>query len=112
MRNGIHLRIWSPRAKPLDEVFDDVLKHGRIQLVHDVLAIPLGQNQLRVLQHAEMTRDGSPAGAELLGDLPRGARSGAQKLEDLAPGWVGEGAEDFVIHLVSYLGKRLTIRRG
>jgi hypothetical protein len=40
--NGIHLRIVPPRAKPLDEVFDDFLKDGRVQLVHDVLAVPLG----------------------------------------------------------------------
>ena len=78
-------------------MLDDVLKHGGIQLVHDMLSVPLCQNQLRVFQHAEVARDGRPAGAEFFGDLSRGARSGAEKLEDLTPGWIGEGAEDGVV---------------
>src|SRR3954468_2656639 len=66
---GIHLRIWSPRAKPLYEIFDDVLKHRGVQLVNHVLSVSLGENELGVLEHAQVTRDRRPAGAELVSDL-------------------------------------------
>jgi hypothetical protein len=75
MSDGIHLRIWSPRAKPLDEMFDDILKHGCVQFVDDVLPIPLSEDQIRVLEYAQVARNGRPAGAELLGDLTGGTRS-------------------------------------
>ena len=64
MSNGIHLRILSPRAKPLDEMFDYVLEYGRVQLINDVLPIALGEDQLGVLEHAEVARDRGPARLE------------------------------------------------
>src|SRR5712671_3399991 len=98
MRSGIHLRIWSPRTKPLDEMFDDILKNGGVQLVHDVLSVPLGQDQIGVLEYAQVPRDCRPAGGELLGDFARRSRPRAQKLEDLTPGWIRQGSKD-VVHV-------------
>src|SRR5712671_431358 len=98
MRSGIHLRIGSPRAKPLDEVFDDILKNGGVQLIHDVLSAPFGQNQIGVLKHAQVPRYCRPAGGELLGDFARRSRPRAQKLEDLTPGWIRQGSKD-VVHV-------------
>src|SRR5687767_15620467 len=94
--NGIHLRIVPPRAKPLDEVLDDVLENGGVQLVDDVLAVPFGQNQLRILEHAQVPGDGRPAGGEFPGDLTGRARPASKELENLAAGRIGEGTENVV----------------
>src|SRR3990170_7113042 len=94
--SGIHLRILPPRPKPLDEVFDDILKDSGVQLVYDVLSVTLGQDQVSVLEHAQVPGNGRPAGGELFGDLARCPGPGAEKLEDLAAGGVGQGSKDVV----------------
>src|SRR5258705_2545960 len=93
MSKGIHLRIWSPRAKPLDEMFDDVLKYGGVELVHDVLPVSLGEDQTRVLENAQVARDCCPAGFELVGDLTRRPGPGAKQLQDFPAGGIGQCAQ-------------------
>src|SRR6266567_1498055 len=91
---GYHLRIaFSPgfgaRLRPVEEVFDEVVEHGRIELIDDLLPVALRQNEVGVAQHGEVPRDRGPRRREAFGDLPRRARSVAQQAKDLAPGRVG-----------------------
>ena len=77
-------------------MLDDLLKDGRIELVSHVLSVAFGQDEIGVAQDPEMAGDRGPGGWESVGDLARGAWSGAEELEDLASGGIGEGAEDGV----------------
>jgi hypothetical protein len=90
----------SPRAKPLDEVLNGILEHCRIQFVHDVLAVPLGENELGILEHAQVTGYRRPARCEFRSDLAGRSWSGTQELEDLSSGGVGKRAE-YVVHKFS-----------
>src|SRR6185503_12470298 len=80
-------------ADPLEQVVDEVLEDGGVELVDDLLAAALGENEAGVAERAEVARDGGPGGREVLGDLAGRARSVAEESEDLAAGGVGEGAE-------------------
>src|SRR4051812_17666235 len=48
------LRIMPSRAHPGPEVVDDVLEHGRIEFVDDLLSDPRGEDELGVAQDGEM----------------------------------------------------------
>jgi hypothetical protein len=74
-------------------MLNQVLKYGRIQLVHDLLAVALGENEPSIAQRAEVTGDGSPGGREVLGDLAGALGPIAEEAEDLAAGGIREGTE-------------------
>src|SRR5256885_644484 len=87
------------RTNPVEQMLNEVLEDGGIELVHDLLAIPLGEDEPRVAERAEMARDGRPRRWKLLGDLTGRFRSVAEQVEDLPSGRVGEGTEG-----IHYLG--------
>lgn len=81
-------------ANPLDQMVDEVLEHGGVELVDDLLAVALGENEPGVAEHAEVPGDRGPRRGKVFGDFTRCARSVAQELEDVAARGVGECAED------------------
>jgi hypothetical protein len=53
---GNHLRIWPPcRLGPVEQVLDDLLKNGRVELVPYVLSIALCQDEVGIAKDAEMS---------------------------------------------------------
>ena len=78
---------------PFEQVVDEVLEDGGVELVDDLLAAALGENEAGVAECAEVAGDGGPGGWEVVGDLAGRARSVAEEAEDFAAGGVGEGAE-------------------
>ena len=78
---------------PVEEMVDEILKDRGIELVHDLLAVALGENEPGVAQCAEVPRDGRPRGGEVLSDLAGGFGSVAKEVQDLAPRRIGERAE-------------------
>src|SRR5438477_12888463 len=98
---GYHLRIalasgFAGWLDPVEQVFDEVLEYRGVELVDDLLAISLGDDEPRIAQNGEMARNGRPGARKGLSDLPGRARPVAQQAEDVAPGWVGEGFEGIV----------------
>jgi hypothetical protein len=81
------------RRHPADQVLDEILEDRRIELVVDLLAAPFGDNEAAGAKHGEVARDGRPAGMKLRGDLAGRARAGAQELENVAAGFIGQRAE-------------------
>src|SRR4029079_13681184 len=77
-------------ANPVEQMFDQVLKDGGVQLVHDLLAVALGEDESRVAERAEVTRDRRPRGRELVRDLAGRLGTVAQQPEHLQPGRVRE----------------------
>src|SRR3954471_4355857 len=93
---GYHLRIALASLRgtgPLEQVIDHVLEHGCVELVDDLLAVALRENQLGVPQDREMARDRRPSGRKFLGDLPGGLRALPEELEDVATSRVGQCLE-------------------
>ena len=74
-------------------MLNEVLEDGGVELVHDLLAVALGENEPRLAKAGEVARDGRPRGGKVIGNLPGGLRTIAEESEDLAAGGVGEGAE-------------------
>src|SRR6185503_4865504 len=102
----------SPRAAgrlhELQQMADDVLEDRRVQLVIDLLALPLGDHEPRVTEHPEVARNGRPARMESVGDLPRGPRPRAQQVQDVAA-WLVAGT--FMIsNLANYRISRQQVR--
>src|SRR5437868_6118299 len=81
------------RPHPVEQMLNEVLEDGGIQLIHDLLAVALGEDEPRVTESAEVPGDGGPGGRELLGDLAGGLGSVAEQAENLASRRVGERAE-------------------
>jgi len=53
---GNHLRIWPPyRFGPVEEMLDDLLKNGRVQLVPYVLPVALCEDEVGIAKNAEMS---------------------------------------------------------
>src|SRR5918998_3819153 len=80
-------------AGPLEQVLDEVVENGRVELVDDLLPVPLREDEARVAQHGQVPRDGRPRRREALGDLAGGLRAVAEQAQDLTTGGVAEGAE-------------------
>lgn len=74
-------------------MLDEILEDGGIELVYDLLAITLGEDEARIAEGAEVARDRCPRRRELFGDLARRFRSVAEQVQNLAPRWIGERAE-------------------
>src|SRR5690349_4376594 len=98
MSGAYHLRTFPPSsgrwACPLHDLLEDIVEHGGVELVDDLLAVALGENEPGVAEHAEVARHGRPRGWEMLCDLARGARSVAEQLEDVASGRVSDCAKN------------------
>src|SRR3954469_1543169 len=71
------------RPDPVEQMLNEILEDGGVQLVHDLLAVALGKDEPRVAEGAEVTRDRRPGSGELLGDLAGRLRAIAQQPEDL-----------------------------
>src|SRR5690349_5868003 len=56
-------------TNPVEQMLNEILKDGGVQLVDDLLAVALGEDESRVPQRAEVTRDRRPRGRKLFGDL-------------------------------------------
>src|SRR5438552_10424229 len=112
-RPNQRLRIaFSPvfsRAEAGHEVAHDFLKHSRVEPVADELSLALRGDQICRFEHPEVVRDRRKRDRELFGDLARGAILFGQQLKDLAPGWIGEGAKQRVIHWGRHLYNYLNI---
>src|SRR5512136_2971519 len=71
-------RLWDTALasfpRPPEQVLDEVLDDRSVELIADVLAVPGGDDEVRVAEHGEMAGDRRPGGREGVGDLPRGAR--------------------------------------
>src|SRR5258705_12045063 len=80
------------------EVPHDFLKDRGIQPIPDELALALGGDEVRRLEHAQVVRHGRERDRELLGDLPRRPILLGQQLEDLAPRGIAEGSEQRIVH--------------
>src|SRR5690349_5814955 len=80
-------------TNPVEQMLNEVLEDGGIQLVHDLLAVALGESESRVAERAEVTRDRCPCRGKLLGDLAGRLRPVAQQPEDLPASRVGERAK-------------------
>jgi hypothetical protein len=93
--------VWLPdlpggaggRARPLNQMLNEVLKYGRIQLVTDLLPMTFGHDEASLTQHREMPGDRWPTRVELRRDFPRRERSIAQQAEDATTSLVGECAK-------------------
>src|SRR5512146_1686514 len=87
-RAGYHLRMalssgFGARRHPIQDVVDQILEHRRVELVDDLLSLPLGQHESGVAELGEVSRYGRPRGRESRGDLARRARPVAQEAQDL-----------------------------
>jgi hypothetical protein len=47
----------------------DILKNGGVQLVHQLLSVPNGQDKPGFLEHREMSGNGRPRSGEVFCDL-------------------------------------------
>ena len=74
-------------------MLDQILEDRRVELVVDLLAAAFGDDETAGAQDGEVARDGRPARMELGGDLTGRARAGAQEFENVAAGFIGQGAE-------------------
>src|SRR5471032_1212688 len=93
---GYHLRMslasrFSARFYPVEDVLDEVVEDGGVELVDDLLAVALGQNQSGVAQLPQVPRDRRPRGGEVRRDLAGRARSIAQQAENLPTSRISEG---------------------
>src|SRR2546422_988480 len=88
----------SPPRETGHEKPHDFLKPGRIEQITDELDFALRGDEIRSLYAADEVRHRLERNRELLGDLARRSILLGQQLEDLAPGRVGEGSEQRVIH--------------
>ena len=100
LAGAIHLRstfaIGASWLSPGEEVFNQLLKDGAIQLVANARSVTLRLHELGVSQHSEVARDRGPRRGELLRDLTRRARAAAQQAQDFAPRGIGQSPEDYV----------------
>ena len=84
------------RAEDPEKMLNQILEDRRVQLVVNRLALALGDDEAAGAEDREVARDGGPGGLELVGDLARSARTGAEQIEDLSPRFVRERAKDRV----------------
>src|SRR4051812_3804868 len=100
------------RPNPVEQMLNEVLEDGGVQLVHDLLAVALGEDEPRVAEGAEVTRDRRPGSGELLGDLAGRLGTITQQPEDLPAGGVGERAKGVhaanIAYLADYASTQLT----
>src|SRR4051812_37230641 len=95
---GYHLRIalasaLAARLDPFEEVLDEVVEDGGVELVDDLLALSLGDDETGVAELPEVPRDGGPGSWEMVGDFARGLRTVFEETEDVAAGGIGQGFE-------------------
>jgi len=74
-------------------MIDEVLKDSGVELVHDLLAVALGENEPGVAKRAQVARDGRPRRWKLVSDLAGGFGPVPEEAKDLAPGGVGQRTE-------------------
>src|SRR5438093_12597010 len=74
------------RFHPFHQVLDQILEHRGVEFVVNLLAVPLGRDQIGVFKDAEVPGDGGPARVEPRRDLAGGARRRAEEPEDRATG--------------------------
>src|SRR5437899_3359299 len=55
--------------------------------------VPSLTHQARLLQHAKVLRDRRTSHLEMAGDLARGELRRPHQAQDLAPAWLGDGAD-------------------
>src|SRR3982751_2944809 len=104
--SGYHLRIalasrpaaLAARLDPFEEMLDEVVEYGGVELVDDLLALPLRDDQPGVAELTEVARDRRPRRREMLGDVTGRLRPVLQQAEDVPAGRVGECLER-VVHL-------------
>ena len=89
---------FSSWAGPFEDLFDHVVEHGGVELVDDLLPLSLGDDQARVAELPEVSRDGGPGRGEVFGDVARCLWAVPEEAEDVAASGVGEGFEG-VAHL-------------
>src|SRR4029077_2547584 len=78
---------------PVEQMIDEVLEDGGVQLVHDLLSVALRENEPGIAERAEVSGNGGPGRGELIRDLAGRLGSVAEEVKDLAPGRIGERAE-------------------
>jgi hypothetical protein len=74
-------------------MLDDVLEHGRIELVCDFLPATFADDEPGIPQHREMPRNRRPTRVEPVGYLTRRHGTLAQERQDLTTRVVGQGAK-------------------
>jgi len=80
----------------IEQVLEKLLKDRGIELIANHRAFALGQDEARGAKDSQMARDGGPREREAGREVAGATRSVAERLEDRAPGWIGERAEDGV----------------
>src|SRR5690349_8080817 len=90
-------------TNPVEQMLNEILEDGGVQLVHDLLAVALGKDEARVAKRAEVARDRRPRGRKLLGDLAGRLRPIAEQPEDLPAGRVGERTKGIHVINLTYL---------
>lgn len=74
-------------------MLNEILEDGGVELVHDLLAVALGENESRFTKPGEVARDGRPRSGKVVGNVPGGLWTITEESQDLATGGIGERAE-------------------
>src|SRR5262249_30766987 len=80
-----------------------LLERGEIQAVDDSRALSLRDDQPRLLEHGEMSREGRLREREPVGELARGEVARFQQAQDLPTSGITESAEHFVQQRISFV---------
>jgi hypothetical protein len=83
--------------KDIHQHLRDFLEYGRIQRIDDVLAATFRSNQIRVLEYAEVMGKRCAGYGKSFRKLPGSQRALLQDFENLAPGWVGQRLENWLL---------------
>src|SRR4026207_2185625 len=79
----VHLRISPSLFCPVEDVGNQILDDGRIQLVLNAVSVSLRRDEPGISQHGEMTGHGWPCARKFLGNLAGAERAVSQHLNDL-----------------------------
>ena len=108
MASVVMVLILSPFVAASREAFErfrpepvEVVAHPqqpvRLDPVEAPRAVLAVADEARVLEHAQVLRDGRPADRQSVGELADRARPRLQRLEDASPCRVAEGVEDYSV---------------
>src|SRR6266508_474865 len=84
------------RSEQVEDESGDVLEHGCVERVDELLSPSLAADQIGGLQHVEMVRERTLGHRETLGDPAGSLRAGLQEFQDPAPARVRKSLEDLL----------------
>jgi hypothetical protein len=88
------IQIHLPKCAIAFDPPDDALQWSRLQFVHALASDPLFAHEPGLAQHAQVLGDRGPTVIEVVGQAVHRRWTGAQAIEDRAPGRVGDRAKD------------------